>query len=138
MYKTRSAYNSIIKIRYADLLLLKAEALIANGDLAGAANIINTTRQRAGLANLPASASASKEALTNAYLNERRMELAFEGQRWFDLCRLDKVEEVMNAVFDKDTGRPAQKYPYDVNSYKLPIPQDIIDQNPNLVQNPGY
>ncbi len=73
-----------------------------------------------------------------AYLKERRLELAFEGQRWFDLVRLDKVEEVMNAVYDKDEGRPAQVYPFTSLSYILPIPQDVIDQNPNLIQNPGY
>ncbi|MDR2824936.1 MAG: RagB/SusD family nutrient uptake outer membrane protein [Prevotellaceae bacterium] len=138
MYKTRSAYNSIIKLRYADILLLKAEALIQTGDLGSAATIINQIRTRAGLAALPQAATANKDALLNAYLNERRLELAFEGQRWFDLVRLDKVEEVMNAVFAKDEGRPAQKYPYDQYSYKLPIPQDIIDQNPNLEQNLGY
>lgn len=44
-------------------------------------------------------------------MKERRLELAMEGQRWFDLVRLDKVEEVMNAVFAKDEGRPAQTYP---------------------------
>ena len=138
MYKCRSAYNSIIKIRYADLLLLKAEALIAKNDLNGAAAIINRTRQRAGLATLPASATANKDNLLKAYLKERRLELAFEGQRWFDLVRLDKVEEVMNAVFAKDEGRPAQVYPFTQRSYILPIPQDVIDQNPNLTQNPGY
>ncbi len=138
MYKTRSAYNSIIKLRYADILLLKAEALIQTGKLDLAAPIINQIRSRAGLAALPAAVTTNKESLLNAYLNERRLELAFEGQRWFDLCRLDKVEEVMNAVFTTDEGRPAQRYPYDTFSYKLPIPQDIIDQNPNLEQNPGY
>lgn len=138
MYKCRSGYNSIIKLRYADILLLKAEALIGKGDFAGAAEIINQTRQRAGLNNLPASASSSYEAITEAYLKERRLELAMEGQRWFDLVRLDKVEEVMNAVYDKDEGRPAQVYPFTSLSYILPIPQDVIDQNPNLVQNPGY
>jgi len=138
MYKTRSGYNSIIKLRYADILLLKAEALIAKGDLTGAAEIINQTRRRAGLYNLPASATASEEAITEAYLKERRLELAMEGQRWFDLVRLGKVEEVMNAVYDKDEGRPAQVYPFTKLSYVLPIPQDVIDQNPNLVQNPGY
>jgi len=138
MYKTRSAYNSIIKLRYADILLLKAEALIAKGDFAGAAEIINQTRRRAGLKNLPASASASEEAIMEAYMKERRLELAMEGQRWFDLVRLDKVEEVMNAVFETDEGRPDLVYPYTELSYILPIPQDIIDQNPNLVQNPGY
>jgi hypothetical protein len=138
MYKTRSAYNSIIKLRYADILLLKAEALIANGDFTGAAGIINQTRRRAGLNDLPASASASESAIMEAYMKERRLELAMEGQRWFDLVRLNKVEEVMNAVFEKDEGRPDQVYPYTELSYVLPIPQDIIDQNPNLVQNPGY
>lgn len=44
----------------------------------------------------------------------------------------------MNAVFAKDEGRPAQVYPFTKLSYVLPIPQDVIDQNPNLVQNPGY
>ena len=138
MYKCRSAYNSIIKMRYADILLLKAEALIQKGNFADAATIINMTRQRAGLRDLPQSATASKEAILNAYLKERRLELALEGQRWFDLVRLDKVEEVMNAVFQKDPGRPPQAYLYDQYSYKLPIPQEAIDQNPNLVQNPGY
>lgn len=138
MYKTRSAYNSIIKLRYADILLLKAEALIAKDDYNGAAQIINQTRRRAGLTDLPASASASKESIMKAYLKERRLELALEGERWFDLVRLDKVEEVMNAVFDKDEGRPAQAMPYTSLSYVLPIPQDVIDQNPSLVQNPGY
>ena len=138
MYKTRSAYNNIYKLRYADLLLLKAEALIQTGDLAGGAAIINQTRARAGLNALSANATSTKDNAINALLNERRLELALEGQRWFDLVRLDKVEQVMNAVFAKDSGRPAQVYPFDANSYKLPIPQDIIDQNPNLVQNPGY
>lgn len=138
MYKCRSAYNSIIKLRYADILLLKAEALISKGDYNGAASIINMTRHRAGLNNLPASATSGKETITEAYLKERRLELALEGQRWFDLVRLDKVEEVMNAVYDKDEGRPAQVYQFTNLSYILPIPQDVIDQNPNLVQNPGY
>lgn len=136
MYKCRSAYNSIIKFRFADILLLKAEALIMKGDLQSAAAIINRTRNRAGLGNLPASATASQKALLDAYLKERRLELAFEGQRWFDLVRLDKVEDVLNSL--KDEGRPALIYPYDANSYKLPIPQAVMDQNPNLVQNPGY
>lgn len=138
MYKCRSKYNSILKLRYADILLLKAEALIDKGDYQGAASIINKTRNRAGLGNLPASAASSKESILKAYMKEHRLELAMEGQRWFDLVRLDKVEEVMNAVYAKDEGRPAQVYPFTSLSYILPIPQDVIDQNPNLVQNPGY
>ncbi|MGJ1287516.1 RagB/SusD family nutrient uptake outer membrane protein [Sphingobacterium spiritivorum] len=140
MYKLRSANSSIIKYRYADVLLLKAEALIQQGssDLSAAADIIDRIRIRAGLPKLTAAAKASKETMLSALLKERRLELAFEGQRWFDLVRLNKVEEVMNAVFAKDSGRKPLVYPFNTNSYRLPVPQAAIDQNPNLVQNPGY
>lgn len=140
MFKLRSAFNSIIKIRYADILLLKAEALILgnNPDLEAAATIIDRIRERVDLKPLPSSIRTNKEQLLSALLKERRLELAFEGQRWFDLVRLDKVEEIMNAVYAKDSGRKTLVYPFNENSYKLPIPQSAIDQNPNLVQNPGY
>jgi len=140
MYKTRSAFNSIIKYRYADVLLLKAEALIMgnNSNLSAAADIIDRIRERAGLGKLPNAVRSNKDAMLNALLKERRLELAFEGQRWFDLVRLNKVEEVMNAVFAKDPGRKALIYPFNQSSYRLPIPQSVIDQNPKLIQNPGY
>ncbi|WP_085537346.1 RagB/SusD family nutrient uptake outer membrane protein [Massilibacteroides vaginae] len=140
MYKCRSSYSSLIKFRYADVLLLKAEALIMgnNVDLQGAADIIDQIRARVGLGKLSAGTRADKNKMLDALLHERRLELAFEAQRWFDLVRLDKVEEVMNAVYAKDSGRKAQVYPYDQNSYRLPIPQGAIDQNENLIQNPGY
>lgn len=140
MFKCRSAYNSIIKYRYADVLLLKAEALIMgeNQDLEGAAKIIDRIRERAGLGKLSTSVRSNKDAMLNALLKERRLELAFEGQRWFDLCRLDKVEEVMNAVFAKDSGRKSLKNVFNEYSYKMAIPQSAIDANENLAQNPGY
>lgn len=140
MYKCRSSHSNIIKLRLADILLLKAEALIMKeaSDLSGAARIINEIRDRVKLKPLTAAATSSKETMIDALLKERRLELAFEGQRWFDLCRLGKVETVMNAVYAKDSGRKAQAYAFDANSYRLPIPQSAIDQNENLVQNPGY
>lgn len=139
MYKLRSAFNSIIRLRYADILLLKAEAQIMGGsDLAAAADIIDRVRLRAGLPRLASNVRNNRDALLDALLNERRLELAFEGQRWFDLVRLDKVEDVMNAVYSQDPGRRPLVYPFDGNSYRLPIPQSAIDQNPNLIQNPGY
>lgn len=139
MYKLRSAHNSIIKMRYADLLLLKAEALAASGsDLTAAAEIVDQIRQRAGLARLPAAIRGNQPALFDAVMKERRLELAFEGQRWFDLVRNDRVEEVMNAVFDRDSGRRPLVYPFTQNSYRLPVPQGAIDQNQKLIQNPGY
>ncbi|WP_069660615.1 RagB/SusD family nutrient uptake outer membrane protein [Arcticibacter eurypsychrophilus] len=140
MYKTRSAYSSIIKFRYADVLLLKTEALImgSSPNLTAAADIIDRIRLRAGVAKLAISVRSNKDAMLDALLKERRLEMAFEGQRWFDLVRLNKVEEVMNAVYAKDPKRKARVYPFNLDSYRLPIPQAVIDQNPNLVQNPGY
>jgi hypothetical protein len=64
--------------------------------------------------------------------------LAFEGQRWFDLVRNGKVEEYMNTVNSRDTGRLKQVRAFDANTYLLPIPQTALDENVNLVQNPGY
>ncbi len=141
MYKCRANAVSIIKMRYADILLLKAEAKIVDEntrDLAGAADIIDQVRERAGLGKLPNTVRSSQEALLEAYLKERRLELCFEGQRWFDLVRLNMVEKVMNAVYAKDSGRHAQRNIFNENSYRLAIPQGAIDQNDNLVQNPGY
>jgi SusD family. len=138
MYKLRSAYSSIIKYRYADVLLLKAEALILKDspDLNAAANIIDQVRQRVGLAKLPTATKSNKTAMEEALLKERRLEMAYEGQRWFDLVRLNKVESVMNAVYGKDSGRRAMRYAFGPDSYRLPIPQAAMDQNPNLVQKP--
>ncbi|MBK5195482.1 MAG: RagB/SusD family nutrient uptake outer membrane protein [Proteiniphilum sp.] len=140
MYKCRSSHSNIIKLRLADILLLKAEALIMEEtpDLAGATTIINTIRNRVGLAPLSSSTTSSKENMENALLKERRLELAFEGQRWYDLCRLGKVEEVMNAVYAKDSGRKSRVNLFNENSYRLPVPQTALDQNENLVQNLGY
>jgi len=140
MYKIRSAVNSIIKYRYADILLLKAEALILkpSPDLESAAVVLDQIRQRAGLPQLPAGVRSDRNALFRALMDERRLELAFEGQRWFDLVRWNKVEEVMNAVYAKDPGRKPQIHPFTEYSYCLPVPQAVLDQNPNLKQNPGY
>ncbi len=140
MYKVRSGYSNVFFLRYDDLLLLKAEALI-NGkdvDLAGAADIIDRIRTRAGVAKLTNAEKSNKESLFNAYVNERRLELACEGERWFDLVRLDLVESVMVAAQKNDSGRLPIVVPYTRNSYLLPIPQDVLDTNPNVVQNPGY
>ena len=138
MYKTRSAYNSIIKLRGADILLLKAEALAHNGDLAGAVALVNQTRNRAKIGDLPSSQTGSQEQVLNAVLNERRLELALEGQRLFDLIRFGKLMEVMNDINSRDEGRLPQARPF-VEAHRLmPIPQTALDQNANLQQNDGY
>lgn len=138
MYKTRSAYNSIIKLRGADILLLKAEALAHKGNLAGAVELVNLTRNRAKIGDLPSSQTGSQEQVLNAVLNERRLELALEGQRLFDLIRFGKLMEVMNDINSRDEGRLPQARPF-VEAHRLmPIPQTALDQNANLQQNDGY
>lgn len=141
MYKLRSANSSIIKLRLADILLLKAEALVKKGgsaNLGAAADIVDQIRQRAQLDGLEASVKASPEQMLDAVLNERRLELAFEGQRLFDLIRNNKLQEVMNSLNQRDSGRIPQIRAYNDFSELLPIPQTVLDNNPNLVQNPGY
>lgn len=138
MYKTRSRYNSIIKLRLADILLLKAEAYAATGDLTNAAALVNRIRTRVGLSDLPSSITTSQDKMKEAVLKERRLELAYEGQRWFDLVRNDKVIEIVNSLPSKDSGRLALKYQLNEQTILLPIPREEIDKNPSLVQNPGY
>jgi len=137
MYKYRSKFHSVIKMRLADILLLKAEALVEQGNLSDAATLVNTVRTRAKLPNLPAATVASKELMEDAVLNERRLELAFEGQRWFDLVRTEKVFSVMNTLKSRDVGRLPMN---EVTEEKtlMPIPQPQIDKNPSMTQNPGY
>lgn len=140
MFKVRSSASNIYFLRYDDVLLLKAEALI-NGpavDLQGAADIIDQIRTRAGVAKLTAAEKSNKENLFQAYVNERRLELACEGERWYDLVRLDILEETMAAAQRNDPGRLPMAVPFTADSYLLPIPQDVLDTNPNVQQNPGY
>lgn len=133
MYKCRSSYQNRYKLRLADILLLEAEAYAHLGQGSQAAALVNQVRNRVQLDPIDASGD-----MVEKVLHERRLELAFEGQRWFDLCRNNKVEEYMNAVYGKDSGRLPQRKLFDENSYLLPLPQTALDQNNNLEQNPGY
>lgn len=125
--------QNFIFIRLADIILLKAEALNELGDGAGALALLNQIRNRVNLANLNVT---DKAALKNAILNERRLELAFEGIRWFDLKRTGTAIDIINNVIDH-TGN---KIGYNLTTNKLvwPIPQAEIDKNSKLTQNPGY
>jgi len=85
----------------------------------------------------------SGQALLDAILKERRLELAFEGDRWFTLKRLGlDLERTNHGDYADGTGTPAivQDYPADGNRWQQPIPQGAIDANPDLKedQNPGY
>jgi hypothetical protein len=137
MHKFPSKFNSIIKLRLADILLLKAEAYVGLGNLTDAANIVKTIRGRVGLGGLTAAQTASQATMLDAVLNERRLELAFEGQRWFDLVRTGKIYDILNTLNKRDPGRLPMD-PVNENATLLPLPQSQIDINPSLVQNPGY
>jgi hypothetical protein len=125
--------QNYIFIRLADILLLKAEALNEQGDIAGAAALVNQVRHRALLGDTPAS---STDAMRLAIEKERRLELAFETHRWFDLKRTGRAIEVMNNAIGPD----GNKIGYNLTQNRLvwPIPQAELDKNKQLVQNAGY
>ena len=133
-----SADNEYL-LRLADIMLLKAEALNELGQTAQAEQIVNTIRDRAELDPLTQEQTSSQSAMRDAILKERRLELAQEAKRWDDLIRYDRAIEVMNNVDDVDLST-GQSVNYNVTEKDLllPIPQDEIDRNPNLEQNPGY
>lgn len=127
--------NDFYIIRLPDILLLKAEALVEKGEIVNAIALVNDVRARVGLA--PKS-TANPDTARSIILNERRLELAGEGIRWFDLLRTGQAITVMNALAVKGSdGQPLQ---YNVQPYRLlmPIPQTEMDLNPKLIQNDGY
>ncbi len=138
MYKLRSGYNNEYVVRLADIILLEAEAYAFKGNIQNSAKLVNLIRERAKLKDLTADQTSSKEKMIAAVLKERRLELAMEGERWYDLCRYGEVENVMNTLNSRDSGRLALTKLYDANSYLMPIPQSALDENENLQQNPGY
>lgn len=70
-------------------------------------------------------------------LDERRLELAFEGFRFFDLTRHDRIIDVHNNVW-KDDSYYLTRDPLDQYSIFLPVPTTVLDTNPNIEQNQGY
>lgn len=121
--------------RYADLLLIAAEAMNENGKSGEAISIVNQIRKRAR-GNLPANlvlkdvASQGKDADRQTIWKERRIELAMEQHRWFDIVRQKRVADVMQKV--------GKNFVANKNEL-LPIPQTEIDiSNGSLTQNKGY
>lgn len=127
--------NNWIVMRYADVLLMYAEALNEQGYVADgpAFTYLNQIRTRAGLASKTSSNAnaalqvADQAAFRLAVEQERRVELAFEGHRWFDLVRTGRALAVLGA-----SGMQA-------HHVLFPVPQSQIDINPALIkQNTGY
>ncbi len=120
--------NNYPIIRYPDVLLMYAEALNEQGaGNAEAYAAVNRLRSRAGL---PALAGLNQADFRDAVLLERRLELAFEGHRWYDLARTRRLISAMKA---QNPAIVVQDW-----HYLFPIPQVDRDVNSLLEQNPGY
>ena len=131
-WRNGQAFNSAdhnVVLRYADILLVRAEALALSGSIDEAVVFLNQVRNRAGLPNY--SGALTAEAVETTIMEERRLELAFEGHRWFDLKRKG-FETLRNAVA---VAKPTVILPHQT---VLPIPQREIDNNSELKQNDGY
>ena len=143
-------------IRYAEVLLGYAEAKIEAGQIdATVSKAINDIRSRAGMPVLDQGIYNNQISLRSAVRNERRVELAMEGLRWYDVQRWKIAEQVMNGqVYGALLGKvnaatgaltltpvriEAEKRTFNpAVNYLWPIPQKQIDINHNLNQNAGY
>jgi hypothetical protein len=153
--QTAKNYNII---RFADVLLMAAEAEIEAGTLSKAQEYINLVRARAAnpgsmVPNAPANydikqytqAFSSQEMARKAVRFERRLELAMEGHRFFDLVRWGIAAETINAYLDKEKDRRTylrgSSFTKGKNEY-YPIPNPVIEVaakfGNSLDQNPGY
>ncbi|HEY0110565.1 MAG TPA: RagB/SusD family nutrient uptake outer membrane protein [Fibrella sp.] len=137
--------NNWIELRLADIYLLYAEALVRQGKQSDLAlTYLNKIRQRARNSTggsptvLPDYKPFSSE--TNFLLaieNERRVELAFENHRWFDLVRTERAKAVMSQEQKEQTGFSPSAW--SDNMLLFPIPLQVIQSNPEKIkQNPGY
>lgn len=126
--------------RYAEVLLMLAEALNETGTTGEAYRYINEVRRRAGLDDL--TAGLSQAQFRDSVYHEQRVELAFEGDRWFNLLRTGRAMEEMRTHGEVHRGIQPHLTPpaYVIEEYKLkyPIPQRELSLNPELGQNPGW
>jgi hypothetical protein len=124
----QNSEDNIIVLRYADVLLMLAEALneVNNGPISEAYNAADKVRVRAGLDRLER--NLSYESFKTKLLEERRKEFAFENKRWFDLKRLDKAVEILSN----------KGYAIEEHHLLYPLPRLEVEINSNIQQNPGY
>ncbi len=143
--------NNWIELRLADIYLMHAEALVrTNGDKSAALSYLNKIRQRArnttGDPNITKPADLLKDYLLSDFTTdqaflfaiekERRVELAFENHRWFDLVRTGRAKDVMKAEQAAD-GYGTFVWSDDMQIY--PIPMTVMQSNPGkIIQNKGY
>lgn len=130
-YRTSTRDDAFNLVRYAEMVLTVAEAAAQTGDLVTATTQLNIIRTRAGLA--PTTATTASALITDILL-QRRLELAYEGQYWFDLRRTNRVQSALGTV------APAAPNAYNQAFRNLfPIPQREVTLTNGLVaQNPGF
>ena len=128
--ETFNSPNNYRLIRYADVLLMYAEALNGLNQTANAYQYVNRVRARAGLA--PLATGLNQQQFLNQLKHERITELSGEGWRFADLQRWGDLNPSLQ-------GRDPEFANFIVGKHEwYPIPQRDIDLNSNLTQNPGY
>lgn len=150
-----TAMNAIV-MRYAEVLLMYAESKIELDQIDNSVyDALNATRTRAGMPDVDKSVYNDQTKLRELVRRERRVELAMEGLRWFDICRWKIGEEVMPGkvygallgTVDPETGAlnltttriEVETRLFDpAKNYLWPIPQSVIDATSAIKQNPGY
>ena len=160
--RSRDAFNPWPFLRYAEVLLNYAEAAANLGDTPDALRALNKVRNRVGMPDVPPDGGPGR-TLMERIRQERRVELAFEGQRYFDLRRWMSTEalredsrgiRVEGRLVDEshpDAEQLVENYydyeykvihvldrQWDDRLYFVPIPAGEMRRNPELAQNPGY
>ncbi|MFN4150738.1 MAG: RagB/SusD family nutrient uptake outer membrane protein, partial [Candidatus Sericytochromatia bacterium] len=143
--KTGSHTSNDLKVfRLSEIYFIKAECLVRNGDLAGAADLIRQVRQARSYTGgtVPTPSYANAAAALADILLERRKELSYEGHRYIDLKRLGADANVTGTDrSNQDAVNSSATNPSNITvsdyRFTLPIPQAEININP-LVQNAGY
>ncbi len=153
--------GNFIVSRLPDVILMRAEALNRLGQRQAAITLLNQIRARVGLpgatvtgSNEVLTASATMEQVEDAILHERRLELAFEGHRWFDLMRIARhgrpevlIGRVMASdLYEKEHGQfgaidknvPGVNVIQDPMSWYMPVHRLELQENRSLEQNPYY
>ena len=124
--------DNIKILRLSEVYLNRAEAYAQMNMLTAAVKDLNKIRNRAGLPNV-ASSLNQEELLEEIYI-ERRRELAFEGHRFWDISR--RHQDVIREDLNQDL--PYARINYPSTQYVLPISEDELQANENMVQNEGY
>lgn len=134
-----SGSQDFIVLRYADVLLMRAEALTELGQLGEVPELINMVRQRVGMPTVEEveGTGLGQSELRDIVRHERRVELMLEGLRFFDLKRWGEMEEAYMRIINDDVPGYNPNY-RGIRSETFPIPLSELDANKNLKQNPGW